>query len=325
MTCDFFIALQDSLFIGFRETHLMIANYEWPFFLVCGILFFSAFAISVTGFGIILYKKFQKTNRHDKSVEKADKSGSDRYMFILAIVSCFLILTDVCLFISNNRLSEDLPRARETLISSVDDLQNFQNSTVQELDHILRDDFDREVGGSLNQFRGTDYHNQTSFLCIKALADCSTSGLHSILTKRQVHFNKASESALSALYKTRDMLSRINMTLGALHEISTGLRSELGKMNLYFKEAKRLCSSSQQIISEDICKKFVNEKDLFSRQLPQEILKSQEDIERTLCEERSGKLKGNEFPLQVPDHSRPQAHGRTEPFEHERGDEDGSR
>jgi hypothetical protein len=25
----------------------------------------------------------------------------------------------------------------------------------QELDHILRDDFDREVGGSLNQFRGT--------------------------------------------------------------------------------------------------------------------------------------------------------------------------
>jgi hypothetical protein len=67
------------------------------------------------------------------------------------------------------------------------------------------------------------------------------------------------------------MLSRINMTLGALHDISTGLRSELGKMNLYFKEAKRLCSSSQQIISEDVCKKFVNEKDIFSRQLPQEV------------------------------------------------------
>ena len=67
------------------------------------------------------------------------------------------------------------------------------------------------------------------------------------------------------------MLFRVNMTLGELHGISSGLRSELGKMNLYFKEAKRRCFSSQHVISGDVCKKFISEKYVFSPKLPQEV------------------------------------------------------
>lgn len=51
------------------------------------------------------------------------------------------------------------------------------------------------------------------------------------------------------------------MTLNELHNLSSGLRSKLGKMNLYFKEAKRLCSNSLNIISGDACKMFASEKD----------------------------------------------------------------
>ena len=62
------------------------------------------------------------------------------------------------------------------------------------------------------------------------------------------------------------------MTLGELDGISSGLRSELGKMNLYFKEAKRLCSNSQHIISGDICKKFVSEtEDAFAHNKPKKV------------------------------------------------------
>ncbi len=42
-----------------------------------------------------------------------------------------------------------------------------------------------------------DSHNETSFFCIKDLADCRSGGLDSILRKRQLRFNNASESALS--------------------------------------------------------------------------------------------------------------------------------
>ncbi len=68
------------------------------------------------------------------------------------------------------------------------------------------------------------------------------------------------------------MLSRINVVLGELRGLSEGLRSELGRMNAYFKQAKRLCSTSpHEIISGDVCKKFVSEKFVFSHQLPQEV------------------------------------------------------
>jgi hypothetical protein len=42
-----------------------------------------------------------------------------------------------------------------------------------------------------------DSHNETSFFCVKDLADCRSGGLDSILRKRQLRFNNASESALS--------------------------------------------------------------------------------------------------------------------------------
>ena len=60
--------------------------------MVAGILFFSAFATSVIGFGIISYKKLKKNKRDDKSIEKVvDKSRTDGYMFVLAVMSCFLM------------------------------------------------------------------------------------------------------------------------------------------------------------------------------------------------------------------------------------------
>ena len=64
--------------------------------MIAGILFFSAFATFVTGFGIIFYKKFRKTRRHDKSIEiSVNKSGTNGFMVILAVVSCFLMYVEV--------------------------------------------------------------------------------------------------------------------------------------------------------------------------------------------------------------------------------------
>ena len=77
---------------------------------------------------------------------------------------------------------------------------------------------------------------------------------------------------LTALYQIRDTLSRINVTLEELHGISSGLRSELGKMNLYFKEARRLCSSSQRDArSGNVCKKFFIETEAFSHNEPKKV------------------------------------------------------
>ena len=64
--------------------------------MVVGILFFSAFATFITGFGIIFHKKFRKTKRHDKPIEiSVNKSGSGGFMYILAVVCCFLMYVKV--------------------------------------------------------------------------------------------------------------------------------------------------------------------------------------------------------------------------------------
>ncbi|XP_028390897.1 uncharacterized protein LOC114515792 [Dendronephthya gigantea] len=284
-----------------------IVLYEWPFIAFSGFLFLSVLTTSITGFVILFYKKIIKAkpdkNSLETSIVASCTSGNRGYVFLLAFLSCFLIITDLCLLISNNHLSEGLPHARRTLINSIDSLQDFQNNTIQELDHILRDNFDSTISRSLNRFR--------------VLADCSPGGLDSLLKKKRVNFVKVSERASSDLQQTRVILSHINMTLGELYRLSSGLRSELGKMNLYFKEAKRLCSSSMKIISGDVCKKFAREKDDLlpgsslqaSRNLSEttsrldkflkhlnyssvkKVLETQEDVERQLCEGRSAKLR----------------------------------
>ena len=62
------------------------------------------------------------------------------------------------------------------------------------------------------------------------------------------------------------------MTLNELQRTSNRLRSELGKINFYFKEVQRLCSGWHPTITAgNICKKFVNEDYIFSNDLPQTV------------------------------------------------------
>ena len=122
-------------------------------------------------------------------------------------------LTDVGLFLTNNRISESFPFTRKTLTESIDDLLYVQNNTMKELNKILRDDLERAVGSSMTEFRGKfhlfilnlwhefiSYITAILFLYL-ALAYCGSDIKYSESLKRSTfQLKEATQSALSGMY-----------------------------------------------------------------------------------------------------------------------------
>ena len=68
-----------------------------------------------------------------------------------------------------------------------------------------------------------------------------------------------------ALQDTRKILGEMSSTLRELHTLSRGLKSKLGKMNQYYKEAHTFCLAKRHVKGEgDLCEMFVKEQDVFT-------------------------------------------------------------
>ena len=83
----------------------------------------------------------------------------------------------------------------------------------------------------------------------------------------------------SALKDTRETLSEASAVLDELDTLSHRLKDELVKLGMFYKEAQRFCLGRKNIEDDDdICKMFVDDKDVFSETNPIEVTQGKFDF-----------------------------------------------